>query len=286
MNFLKFNEPVDLSEHMLKTYQTLRVLLVVVALAFPWVLWIGGWISTHHLDLQGSMSAYYHANSTSKGEFAAREEAGGCKPQGTRDCVQLNSGRGVMRNWFVGVLFAISALLLVYKGYRPAEDVALNLAGLFAVLVALFPMGWDERGLPYHGIFAFAFFGCIAYVCIFCASATLPLVKEDRRVYYRRTYKLLGYAMVASPLIASILTFTLGFRSSYLFVAEACGVYAFAFYWLVKTLEIKETNADRIAARGNLQIPAGKGPSDALRELPVVTKEQNVEARGLDQKQH
>lgn len=269
MRILNFSKPVDLSEHMLATYQTLRVVLFIVALTFPLVLWAGGKISTHHLQLQGSMSAYYHANEESDREFARRQSAA-CKPQGPLDCVQLESGRGVMRNWFVGVLFIISAMLVAYKGYRPAEDVALNLAGVFAILVALFPMAWDGPGLPLHGIFAFAFFICIAYVCIFCASATLPLVKGDRRAYYRRWYRWLGYAMVAAPVLASILSWVLNSRSSYLFFAETLGVYAFATYWLVKTLEIRKTKADLKAASGELQSPASTGPLDALRQLPVT----------------
>lgn len=269
MSILKrFSEPVDLSEHMLATYQTLRVVLFIIALTFPLVLWVGGAISTHHLRLQGSMSAYYHANKESDHEFAQRQLAA-CKPQGPIECVQLDSGRGVMRNWFVGVLFIISAMLVVYKGYRPAEDVALNLAGVFAVLVALFPTAWDAPGLPFHAIFAFSFFLCIAYVCIFCASATLSLVKEDRRAYYRRCYKVLGWAMVASPVLALILTWVLDSRRSYLFFAEAFGVYAFAAYWLVKTLEIRETKADQQAADGKLELEAGTGASDAIRELTV-----------------
>ena len=268
MNIFKTDTPIDLSKHMLTTYQTLRVVLWVIALLFPWVLWIGGSVSHDNLELQGSMSAYYHANAGSDSEFAARQTAEQAGQQ--RTPVHLDSGRGVMRNWFVGVLFAIAALLAVYKGYRPAEDVALNLAAIFAVLVALFPMAWDGPGLPFHGIFAGCFFICIAYVCIFCASATLPLVKEDKRAHYRRVYKLLGYAMVASPIIASIISYGFGFRSSYLFVAETCGVYAFGLYWLIKTYEISKTNADEKAASGELQLAAGKGLSDAVRELPVT----------------
>jgi hypothetical protein len=45
MHILKSGEPVDLREHMLATYQTLRVLLVIIALSFPWVLGIGGYMS-------------------------------------------------------------------------------------------------------------------------------------------------------------------------------------------------------------------------------------------------
>ena len=220
---------------MLATYQTLRVVLFVIALSFPWVLWIGGCISSGRVDLEGSMSDYYH---------------------------------GTMRNWFVGVLFAISVMLVAYKGYRPAENVALNIAGACAVLVALFPN--RQPGPNYHAFFAVCFFLCIAYVCIFCASATLPLVKEGRREYYRRLYKILGWAMVISPVVAVVLTLIFDVRSSYIFFAEACGVYAFAAYWLVKTLEIRETNADKKAASGEIQLEPGAGAADAVHELKVT----------------
>lgn len=230
------DKPVDLSDHMLSTYKTLRITLVVIALLFPWVLAVGGYyLSGGELKLQSSMSAYYH---------------------------------GLMRNWFVGVLFAISALLGAYKGFRPAENVALNLAAIFAVLVAVFP---SQSGSRWHGIFAISFFLCIAYVCIFCASATLSLVKDDkRRDRYRMLYKLLGWAMVASPAVAAILSEVLRLSKSYTFIAEAVGVYAFASYWWVKTREIRETNADRKAASGELQLQAGKGATDAVRELQVA----------------
>lgn len=236
MNIFKSGEPIDLSEHMLATYQTLRVALFVIALSFPWVLWIGGYISSGRFELLGSMSDYYH---------------------------------GAMRNWFVGVLFAISVMLVAYKGYRPAENVALNIAGVCAVLVALFPN--EKPSLALHVFFAVCFFLCIAYVCIFCASATLPLVREERRAYYRRLYKILGWAMVISPAVALVMALIFDARSSYIFFAEACGVYAFAAYWVVKTVEIRETNADQKAASGEIQLEPGAGATDAVRELSVTS---------------
>jgi len=273
MNIFKSGEPIDLSEHMLSTYQTLRIVLVVIALLFPWVLWIGGfYISRQRVELQHSISAYYHANEMTRTELAARESA--LREGRQRDNVHIDSGRGVMRNWFVGVLFAISALLAVYKGFRPAEDLALNLAAIFATLVALFPSQWVDDPKPqpfsFHGAFAVLFFLCIAYVCIFCASATLSLVRdENRRAHYRRFYKLVGWTMVVSPIIAAVLNVFVG-GVAYVFFLEAVGVYAFAAYWLVKTREIRETKADLKAASGEIELAAGKGASDALRELPVT----------------
>lgn len=279
MSIFTRGKPIDLSDHMLTTYQALRITLVVIALLFPWVLWIGGsYISKQRLDLQPSMSDYYHADEASRIEYAEREAA--AREGREREKVPLLSGRGAMRNWFVGVLFAISALLAVYKGFRPAEDWALNLAAVFATLVALVPNAWDEPGRPYHRAFAICFFLCIAYVCIFCASATLSLVEQTRRAYYRRLYKFLGVAMAVSPIVAAVLSQFLRRRSSYIFFAEACGVYAFAAYWWIKTREIRETDADRKAASGKLQLPPGTGPSNVVRDVRVIpANQQNVDAR-------
>ncbi len=262
----EFDKPIDLSEHMVKTYRTLRIGLIVIALLFPWVLWLGGYyLSGGQLRLQRSMSDYYHANPDPISPSAA--------PETVRER-QLGSGRGVMRNWFVGVLFAISALLAAYKGYRPAEDVALNLAALFAILTAIFP---NQSGSQWHGYFAIAFFLCIAYVCIFCASATLSLVEKHKQKRYRVLYTVWGVAMAVSPIAAAILNVILQ-SDSYTFIAEAFGVYAFAGYWLVKTIEISKTEADRMAACGELVLPAGTGPGDALRQLKVK-KVEPVEKR-------
>jgi hypothetical protein len=78
--------------------------------------------------------------------------------------------------------------------------------------------------------------------------------------------------MAASPIAAAFLNVILR-SDSYTFIAEAFGVYAFAAYWLVKTIEISKTEADLRAARGELILPAGKGPGDALRQLTVETVE-------------
>ncbi len=194
---------IDLSAHIAATYRTLRFVLVAVGFALPLVLWLGYYIFTRDLHLQNSMSAYYHA------------------------------GNGVMRGWFVGSLFAIGALLFVYQGFTSPEDYALDVAGVLALGIALFPMPWPvgEKNNPFslHGICAFLFFLCIAYVCIFQASATLKLIGNETRLKrYRWTYKALGIAMVASPVIAFILTLVPWFRSSLVFFIERLHVGNFA----------------------------------------------------------
>ena len=110
---------------------------MVVGFGFPIVLCVFGLISD--IDLQTSMSAYYHHAPT--------------------------------RDIFVGVLFVAAGFLYAYKGFSSLENVLLNLAGVFAVGVALFPCdcpGTEASGkFSAHGLFAVLFFLCIAVVCVF-----------------------------------------------------------------------------------------------------------------------
>ena len=85
----------ELQHHMFATYTTLRIGLAVIAFAFPILLWLGGRVIG--LPLQDSMSAYYHA-------FAADGQS--------------------MRNWFVGILFAVGVILYLYQGYSYRENYA------------------------------------------------------------------------------------------------------------------------------------------------------------------
>jgi len=235
-------DQVPLSMNMKATYRTLRWGTAILGLALPWVLWIGGH-ALGGLALQGSMSAYYHT---------------------------------VMRDEFVGFLFAVSGMLVVYRGYTWLENWALNVGGLFLAGVALFPMELSCDGpcpaISLHGSFAVLFFLSIAYVCIFRAADTLGLMKDktkERR--YRRVYRSLGGTMIASPLIAVILAYILQPHSqvpSVIFFVEAAGVYVFAVYWIVKGRELKATDAETLAAKGKLSLPP-HGARDLFRPILV-----------------
>jgi hypothetical protein len=187
-----------------------------------------------------------------------------------------HAGGGVARDVFVGTLCAVAAGLHLYKGITRLENRALDLAAVLLVGVALVPMAWDCGhacpSLSLHGSFAAAFFVAIAYVCLFRACDTLSLIRDPalaRR--YRRTYQSLGVAMILAPLAAGVLGWLLERGSGYrwtLFLVEAAGVWTFASYWLVKTLEMRRTHADTRAAEGQLAVPA-HGVGDAFKALEV-----------------
>lgn len=201
----------ELYEHISATYRLLRLGLAAVAVALPVLLWIGTG------QPRPSISDYYHAG-------------------------------GWMRDPFVGSLSAIGVFLVLYKGYSSREDVALDLAGVAAVVVALVPT--DRREVPgvrvelaasglVHMVAAVCFFLLIAYVCVFRSGDTLALMDEERRRGFRRGYRLLGAAMLAAPAAAWAVRYLPGAAAyPYVFFAELAGVLVFAAFWIVKSREI------------------------------------------------
>lgn len=218
--------PERLRRHFQATYLSLRLGIAIVGAALPLVLWFGG-LGLEGVPLQHSMSAYYYTG---------------------------------MRDVFVGALSAVGFALFVYRGFSTAENLALSLGGLAAMLVALFPtQGGAERTIVHdvHTVAGILFFACLAYVSLFRAADTLSLVRDTRWArLLRGIYGLLGLAMLAAPLAALAVERGLrppGAEPSLLFFVQAFGVWAFALYWLVKTVELGASSADRAAASGVLE---------------------------------
>jgi len=217
-----------LDQHILSTYFTLRIGIAVIAIAFPFILWIGGYLYAG-LPLQHSMSAYYYAS---------------------------NDGKS-LRDVFVGVLFAIGAFLYLYKGFSNKENVALNIAGILAVGIAIFPTAWGCGDhcpkVTLHGICAVGFFLSITFVSVKCAPDTLGLIRDEKqRAKFRMAYMGLAFAMLASPAVAYVLNVLMPQYEALVFYVEAVGIFAFAAYWLTKSRELSLTQAEERAVRGEV----------------------------------
>jgi hypothetical protein len=217
-----------LLRHVFDTYNTLRLGMTVIAFAFPLLLLGAGW--WHGLPLQGSMSAYYWASI---------------------------EGDPPVRVWFVGGLFAIGSFLFLYKGYTFWENWALNGAALLVTLVALVPMSWkcgSELGhCPSrnpHSWFAIAFFACIVYVALFESGRTLPELQDQAgQQRYENSYRLTSAVLVLSP-VAAIIAHLLTQRYQALtYFLELFGIWAFALFWLIKSLELRASQAERQVLR-------------------------------------
>jgi len=227
--------PRTLETQLRKTYFSLRIGVAALGMIFPFLLWVGG--LTKHITLRPSMSAYYYAT-------RAYPDPPDCKEV---DAAMATLPAGTMRNWFVGFLFAVGAMLFVNKGSTDRENYALNAAGIFAAGVALCPMAWDcdsTGKFSWHGAFAFSFFAAIAFVCAFCADDTLHYLPQAEQGKFRNTYRALALFMVASPATAwAFNVFTQ--QTSKIYWTEVFGIESFALYWFVKSREIAKIIQER-----------------------------------------
>jgi hypothetical protein len=267
----------QLMSHELGTYHSLRVILATIGLALPIVVTVAGWYQCQPSVgfFGGSLSAYYHR--LAPFEFLSA------------------------RDLFAGGLFAAAVCLFSYKGFSTKENVALNLAAVFAVGVALLPtahgpsaLNVDEArnscivfvGAGYHdsslrpilhGTSAVLFFLCLAYVSIWRSRDTLRLLNEAKRESYNRRYMLTGALMIASPIAAVVASKVLtGSHRIFILSVEALGVWAFSVYWWVKTREMGESNVDVRIATGQVKRavvpskPPAKAFDRALRKIQVL----------------
>lgn len=241
-----------------RTYFTLRLALGVLALSLPLALYVGGWW-LQGIRLQPSISAYYHSD---------------------------------VRDIMVGMLCAIGCGLIAYKGFSRREDWALNLGGVLACCIALFPMNPAdalaciqpgcvgeclEQSLrldrtadvaitsKLHYPAAMSFYVVLGFVMIFCSHSTLHLVPAKERRWYLAAYPTLGVLFVGSMVAVYMLlnsfapTATEECRDRWKFWVEVAGIASFAAFWLVKTLECAKHKTDR-------RIPNRRQPRKTVHE--------------------
>ncbi len=248
----------EIQKHMLRMFIALRWGVGTMGILLPVILAGFGFLK-FGIPLAGSMSAYYHATKECSGIKAQKIEDSPQLAQSLPPCDPCQAiGMGPMRNWFVGSLFFIGGAMLLMRGFSVWENWALNIAGICAPCVALFPMNWgDQTGPNPHMTFALTFFVCIAWTCVFCSRKTLdemPTDLPDREkiiAFYRCWYIFFGIVMVAAPLCAHLILYKDPHR---MFFVEMAGVWAFGFYWLFKTFELKRSDVEVRAMRGELRL--------------------------------
>jgi hypothetical protein len=241
--------PDKLQEHIHATYVHLRWGIIVIAILFPLALWVLG-VIWGPIKLQTSLSAYYHAG---------------------------EPGNRLPRDVFVGVLFLVGGFLYLYKGYSRRENWLLNIAGVCAWGVALFPTDWKGKepfDFPYHVTFAIAFFACIALVAIFCAMDSVKDIENEkgRIERLRNTYRVIGVLMIGAPLVVVWLVRGLGYRGFWTIAVECIGIWVFSAYWIVKSIELSATQAERtrmgLAPQQPPAIAQGIGKLVGIMPLP------------------
>ena len=208
------------------SYLLLRKAIGYLGLTLPLVLAIGGFV--RQFAIQESMSSYYHTD---------------------------------MRNIFVGVLCAIGVFMLSYRGPEPKDLFAGDLACLFAVGVALFPVnppGSSSLVGYFHYFFATSLFLTLSYFSLCLFTKTTPGQQPTRKKVQRNAvYKACGYTMLSAiALIAVVKLLGLDAEGAALhaldpvFWLEAITVVAFGVSWLTKGEAIPMLNDEAAPATG------------------------------------
>ncbi len=213
----------DDEEHVSKSYQSLRRLVGIVCFTLPIVLVVGTYVLSSYSDpaIRNSISDYYYTE---------------------------------MRDYFVGALFAIGFFLISYEGYEERDNIAGNLAGIFALGVALFPCGQNPCEKTcinwIHYISAVGLFATIAYFSIFlftktksggrffefpkisccCTNSDCPSKEKLAR---NKIYLVCGVIIILCVIIL-LLNHCCFLKPKLVFVVETIIVLAFGLSWFVK----------------------------------------------------
>lgn len=192
------------------SYLLLRKLIGALGVGLPFVLAIGAAVISG-LEIQPSISDYYHT---------------------------------VMRDLFVGILFAIAIFMLSYKGYEPADDRAGDIACVTAIGVAVFPVA-PAGATPaqqvlgtLHFASATLFFLTLVYFSLVLFTKSDPSIPPTpRKLQRNRIYRICGWTILAClaaiALIKSLASTPLR-QLDPVFWLEAGAVLAFGISWLTK----------------------------------------------------
>lgn len=191
-------------DRVLVSYLTLRRIVGMLGVALPVVLAVWGFALCGCARLQESISDYY----------ALR----------TRDA-------------FVGILFTVAWFLFTYRGYDRRDDVAGNLACVFALGVALFPNSGEQWERVVHFSSAAAFFLVLAYFSLFLFTKSGGSPTRQKLVR-NRVYRVCGAVMLTCIALIGVYHWLLdGTGVSTLkpvFWLESLALWAFGVSWFVK----------------------------------------------------
>jgi len=161
------------------------------------------------------------------------------------------------RDIFVGMLFAVSVILFLYRGQNLKENIALDLAAVFGIITAIVPTNPDMMSCdfacskwvtPYciHILAAVAFFLCLAYVSFFCFRKQCNTQNHSKKNLrrYENLFALLAVLLILFP--ALTIFFSSGIInlnsscSKLVFWVEILAIYSLGCLWLTKYFESKD----------------------------------------------
>src|SRR5215831_17495952 len=229
------------------SYKTLRRATGCIGIALPFALAIVNMLLVSRFILQGSVSGYYYTGV-----------------------------RGVL----VGSLCAIGVFLFSYSGYDDWDKWLTNVAGLFAIGVALFPTAPANPSASAKAV-GYVHLTCAALLFITLAVIALWLFRKtepdgERKPEKRKrdlVYLLCGVVIVLCVALVPIESLVIGApiaKYHPLFWLEAVAIVAFGIAWLVKGETIFKDK--KHAAGPDDRAPAAQ-PTEPTRPGPGLAEQ-------------
>ena len=197
----------DRKKQQIISYLILRTLIGAIGIALPILLLVGCFMYGGCLEIQDSISDYYHT--------------------GVRDI-------------FVGVLFVLGFFLLSYRGYEWIDNIVANLGFVFALGVALCPPQSCYTVIQIlHFVSAGLLFSVFIYFSLFLFRKGVKKDKRTKRKNQRNNIYLVCGVLMILCIICIALSFALlteEQRSAYkpIFWFESFALWVFGFSWLTK----------------------------------------------------
>ena len=213
----------DDNQPLIISYLTLRKAVGILGIVLPWLLIVGfDLFDKQCRNFPPSISHFYYTD---------------------------------MGNWFVGTLCAVSLFMFCYNGHGSSDMRAAKLAGLFALMVAMFPTDFNafddiicsrislqENRVAniIHYVSASLLFCTFAYFALFEFTKTN---KRGRMGWYKRTrnsiYRICGWVIIICIAGIAVIGFVDDLSEKFkrfkpTFVLETIALMAFGLSWLIK----------------------------------------------------
>ena len=148
---------------------------------------------------------------------------------------------------FMVVLGSAGILLINYKGYELIDDISATIAGVFGILICLFPMTYIPQpdiktGILhlssnisniFHCISAVGFFGTLAFMSFFLFTKTNGKITKQKKIK-NIIYRICGIGMIASFLLM-LLNFLPNAPYNLTWIVEAIALFFFGTSWIIKS---------------------------------------------------
>lgn len=202
----------------MRSFSSKKILLTtgILGMFFPIILTIGTQFFECR-ELQNAISTYYYTN---------------------------------MRDFFVGILFAIGITFFCYNGYDKYDRIASWFATVSIICIAVFPTNNESTclfGLKsnlsttsglLHNISATTLFITLAVMCLFLFTKSNQFPTEEKKIR-NKIYKTCGIIIFSSLIFLALYMNTNLLRLQFghwkpVFLFESIMLIAFGFAWIVK----------------------------------------------------